>query len=172
MFVLIFSGRQKNKWLSPLGSALFSLQLHISTITNLGKSQGLVQHLIMVAVVKAVKRLTGNHPDIRLGIKWPNDLYANGTVKIGGAMATCTVLGETSCINVGCGVNLYNSTPTTCINDIIREVNSCNGTNIPEIGLERFLAQVFNETEKLISRFQIGDVDYFFEYYYEFWLHT
>ncbi|KAH1010992.1 hypothetical protein HUJ04_000437 [Dendroctonus ponderosae] len=164
-------GRSKNKWLSPRGGAFFSLQLHISTITNLGKTPGLMQHLIMVAVVKAVKRLTGNNQNIKLGIKWPNDLYVNGCVKVGGAMVTSVTLGEMSSVNIGCGVNLANSNPTTCINDLIRKVNEETGTNIPEICHERFFAQVFNETEKLINRFQIGDADYFFDYYYEYWLH-
>ncbi|XP_050314465.1 biotin--protein ligase isoform X2 [Anthonomus grandis grandis] len=164
-------GRSKNRWLSPAGSALFSLQLHISTITNLGKSQGLIQHLIMVAVVKAVKHLTGNHTDIHLGIKWPNDLYANG-IKIGGAMVTSTILGELASINIGCGVNLSNSLPTTCINDIIKNVNQQKNSGIPEISHEMFFAQVFNETEKLIDRMQVGNFDYFYDYYYEYWLHN
>ncbi|KAL1501975.1 hypothetical protein ABEB36_007193 [Hypothenemus hampei] len=164
-------GRSKNKWLSPWGSALFSLQLHISNITNLGKSQGLIQHLIMVAVVKAVKRLTGNNKDIKLGIKWPNDLYVNGNVKIGGAMVTSTVLGELSSLSIGCGINLSNSNPTTCLNDVIADVNSKNNIDIPLLTHEKLFAQIFNETEKLINRFQMGDVDYFYDYYYEYWLH-
>ncbi|XP_066259980.1 biotin--protein ligase [Euwallacea similis] len=165
-------GRSKNKWISPSGGAFVSLQIHIPNITNLGKSQGLVQHLIMVAVVKAIKRLTGNNKDIKLGIKWPNDLYINNSVKVGGAMVNATVLGEMSSLNIGCGINLSNSNPTTCINDVIRDVNNRTGSNIPEITLEKYMAQVFNETEKLINRFQIGDVDYFYDYYYEYWLHN
>ncbi|CAH1132028.1 unnamed protein product [Ceutorhynchus assimilis] len=168
---LVGVGRSKNKWISPPGSAPFTLQLHISTITNLGKSQGLVQHLIMVAAVKAVRRLTGNNKNIKLGIKWPNDLYIDGCVKVGGAIVTGTTLGELSSLNIGCGLNLSNSNPTTCINDVIRDVNAKTGSNIPEITHEKYFAQVFNETEKLINRFQLGDVEYFYEYYYDCWLH-
>lgn len=165
-------GRSNNVWLSPPGCAMFSLQLHISSITNLGKSLALVQHLQMVAVVKAVKRLTGNNKNIKLGIKWPNDLYVNGSVKIGGIVVTSTTMGDLACVNVGLGVNLSNTNPTTCINQVIQDENQKTGANIPEITHEKFFAQVFNETEKLINRFQIGDVDYFFDYYYEYWLHN
>lgn len=71
----------------------------------------------------------------------------------------------------GCGINLSNSNPTTCINDVIRDVNEKTGANIPEITHEKFFAQAFNEIEKFIDRYQMGDADYFFDHYYEYWLH-
>lgn len=36
-----------------------------------------------------------------MGIKWPNDLYANGNVKIGGLLATSFVNGDMAVINIG-----------------------------------------------------------------------
>ncbi|XP_030749027.1 biotin--protein ligase [Sitophilus oryzae] len=165
-------GRSNNTWLSPPGSALFSLQLHIPLISNIGRALPIIQHIQMAAVVKALKVFTEDNNNIKIGIKWPNDLYVNGCVKIGGLIVTSITLGDYAIANIGCGVNLSNSNPTTCINDIIKDCNRKTGSSIPEITHEQYFAQVFNETENFIDRFQIGDAEYFFDYYYESWLHN
>ncbi|XP_076254606.1 holocarboxylase synthetase-like protein isoform X2 [Rhynchophorus ferrugineus] len=165
-------GRSSNLWISPLGSAPFSLQLHIPAISNLGRTLPILQHIQMTAIIKAIQILTDNNENINIGIKWPNDLYADGCIKLGGIMVTTITLGDFIIANIGSGINLNNSNPTTCINDLIKEVNEKTNSNIPLITHEKYYAQVFNETEKFIDRYQMGDIDYFFDFYYECWLHN
>lgn len=59
--IIIFCilGRSNNIWLSPLGSACFSLQLHVPLDSPLGKTLPLIQHLVMVSVITAIKEKRG-----------------------------------------------------------------------------------------------------------------
>lgn len=54
-----FLGRSKNVWLSPKGSAMFTLQLHVPADTILGRRITILQHLVSVAIVSAFKSLPG-----------------------------------------------------------------------------------------------------------------
>ena len=60
----------------------------------------------------------GSSLDVR--IKWPNDIYTNG-MKIGGILCHSTYRSEEFQVVVGVGLNLDNSQPTTCVNDILRQ---------------------------------------------------
>lgn len=53
------TGRSKNRWLSPIGCAAFSLQMHIPLDSNMGMHLSMIQHLVMIAVVSAVKKMNG-----------------------------------------------------------------------------------------------------------------
>lgn len=87
-------------------------------------------------------------------------------------MAT-TVESTTAICNVGLGINLNNTKPTTCINDLIKEYNSKHNSALPAIQYERFFALIFNETEQLLDRIQSDrKLDYLYEQYYKFWLHS
>lgn len=46
------------QWLSPLGCAMFSIQLHISLDTPLGQRLPLIQHIVGAAMVNSLK----SHP--------------------------------------------------------------------------------------------------------------
>lgn len=108
--------------------------------------------------------------DIRL--KWPNDIYADGSRKIGGLLVTTTINAKEAVCNVGVGINLNNSNPTTCINDLIKEYNLKHKQQLPEIQYERFFALTFNEIEQLLNIVQSDNLDYFYEQYYKLWLHS
>lgn len=108
--------------------------------------------------------------DLDLGIKWPNDIYAKNT-KIGGIIVNSHVQSTVVVCNVGVGLNLSNSSPTLCINDLINEYNIKNGTALPSFTLEKSLALMFNEIERLINIVQAGDVQYLLDLYYKHWLH-
>lgn len=105
-----------------------------------------------------------------LGIKWPNDIYAKN-IKIGGIVVTSQVEANVIVCNVGVGINVSNSTPTLCINDLINEYNIKNGTTLPNFTLEKALALMFNEIERLINIVQAGNVEYLLDLYYKHWLH-
>nr|XP_023018683.1 uncharacterized protein LOC111507580 isoform X1 [Leptinotarsa decemlineata] len=164
-------GRSNNHWLSPIGSAMFSLQLHIPLASPLGKVLPLVQHFISVAVVSAIKTKKG-YQNLDIGIKWPNDLYANKNVKIGGVLVSSFTERDVAVINVGCGINLDNPNPTICINDLIRMSNQDENTSIKTISYETYFAEVFNELERIYEIVQGGDTEYLYDMYYKYWLHN
>lgn len=163
-------GRSNNQWLSPLGCAMFSLQLHLSLDSSLGRRLPLLQHIIGLALVNTLK---GNptYKDLDIRLKWPNDIYANGVQKIGGLIVKTTMIGSKVIANIGCGINLDNEKPTTCINSMISEYNMINRTNIPILKYEEFIALTFNEIERILEKVKSGDFDNFYELYYEHWLH-
>ncbi|GAB0088857.1 hypothetical protein DMENIID0001_033210 [Sergentomyia squamirostris] len=112
--------------------------------------------------------------DLDIRLKWPNDIYANGTVKIGGLVTTSIIDGQNAVCNIGCGFNLDNSNPTLCLNDLIRELNTQTGSKISQLRFERLLALMFNEIERVFRRVQddATGLDYFYDLYYKLWLHS
>ncbi|XP_068157492.1 biotin--protein ligase isoform X2 [Drosophila tropicalis] len=164
-------GRSQNQWLSPLGCAMFSLQLHLSMDSSLGSRLPLIQHVIGAAVVNSLR----SHKLYRVldvALKWPNDVYANGDTKIGGLIVNTTLLGSQAIVNIGCGINLNNSNPTVCINDMIKEFNERSVEKLPLLKYEEFIALIFNEIERLLADVQNGDFESFYTLYYSLWLHS
>ncbi|XP_043801888.1 biotin--protein ligase isoform X2 [Apis laboriosa] len=164
-------GRSKNIWLSPKGSALFTLQLHVPTNTILGKRISILQHLISVAIISAFKSLPG-YEDIDLRLKWPNDIYAGNNIKIGGMIIETHVISDLNICNVGVGINLFNKEPTCCINDIVCAFNEMYNKKLKMISYEQYFAIVFNEIERWLNIVQDGDIDVFLDAYYTYWMHT
>lgn len=62
-----FIGRGGNKWLSPIGCAMFSVQLHIPFDSQLGQRLALLQHVVALSVVSAICSLPGGY-DVRVKI--------------------------------------------------------------------------------------------------------
>ncbi|EDV47891.1 biotin--protein ligase isoform X2 [Drosophila erecta] len=165
-------GRGNNQWLSPPGCAMFSLQLHLSMDSALGSRLPLLQHLIGTAIVNSL-RGHEQYGVLDISIKWPNDIYANGNQKIGGLVINTTLQGSQAIVNIGSGINLDNSKPTVCINDLIREYNARVPNNkLPILKYEILIAMIFNEIERLLAEVQNGDFDSFYVLYYSLWLHS
>lgn len=76
-----------------------------------------------------------------------------------------------NCELLGLGVNLSNSIPTTCINDMILAYNKKNSKALPLLTFEKTLALIFNEMEKIMNQVQSTNLDYLYELYYKCWLH-
>ncbi|CRK91616.1 CLUMA_CG005270, isoform A [Clunio marinus] len=165
------SGRGSNKWLSPPGSLMFSLQLHIPLNSPLGQRVSLIQHMIATAVVMAIRKLPG-YEVLELNLKWPNDIYANSEVKIGGLIVNSIMEQNIVVCNVGLAINLSNSTPTTSINDLIENYNKSHSRQLAALGFEKTLALIFNEIEDIFNHIQTGDFSYLYDQYYKFWLHS
>ncbi|XP_077264687.1 holocarboxylase synthetase-like protein [Temnothorax americanus] len=166
-------GRYSNKWLSPKGCAMFTLQIHISIMSSIGHYVSILQHVAAVALVSAVRSIKG-YEDIDLRIKWPNDIYIGNSIKIGGIIVSTLAEdgGAMFICNIGAGINLSNSKPTTCINDAILQYNQKYGTKLETFSCEKYLAMVFNEMEILLDILHSGKTDYFYQLYYKYWLHT
>ncbi|KAG7187870.1 hypothetical protein KM043_013851 [Ampulex compressa] len=164
-------GRGKNVWLSPIGAAMFTLQLHIPSNSHLARHVTVLQHLAAAAIVSAIRSLPG-YEDIELNLKWPNDIYIGGKIKIGGILVTAQVERDMCVCSIGVGLNLSNKKPTSCLNDFIALYSQAHFVHLESISYERYFALVFNEMEVLLDMVQSGDIDRFLEIYYSLWLHT
>lgn len=163
-------GRCSNIWLSPIGCAMFTLQVHISTNSILGKQISLLQHIVAVAIVSAIRSIP-LYTNIDIRIKWPNDIYVGTSTKIGGLIVYTRLEGSTYVCNIGAGINISNSKPTTCINDVISRYNERYGLNLEKFTCERYLALVFNQLEILLDKVEENNIQHFYHLYYKYWLH-
>lgn len=110
--------------------------------------------------------------NLNIRLKWPNDIYANGSTKIGGLVTTSTIEHQRAVCNVGCGVNLNNASPTVCINDLVRTHNTQTGATLAPLGYEQLLALTFTELERLYTAVQRpGGLQALYELYDRLWLH-
>lgn len=163
-------GRTGNTWLSPLGCMMFSMQIMIPIDSNLGRSLPLIQHLVVVAFVKSIREKIG-FEDLDLNIKWPNDIYVNKKIKIGGVIVNSTTFESTFNIIIGLGVNVSNEKPTTCLNHVIEEFMYNNRVKLRLLSIEEALAGTISQIEFLVKLFQVNGVRDFKKIYYKYWLH-
>lgn len=163
-------GRTGNTWLSPLGCMMFSMQIMIPIDSNLGRSLPLIQHLVVVAFVKSIREKIG-FEDLDLNIKWPNDIYVNKKIKIGGVIVNSTTFESTFNIIIGLGVNVSNEKPTTCLNHVIEEFMYNNRVTLRLLSIEEALAGTISQIEFLVKLFQVNGVRDFKKIYYKYWLH-
>ena len=71
----------------------------------------------------------------------------------------------------GCGVNVSNSQPTICINDVIHQHNCEQGLNLKPLTVSELLARTVSTFEACVTQFQDkGHLD-FCQLYYKYWLH-
>ncbi|XP_065202464.1 biotin--protein ligase [Planococcus citri] len=164
-------GRGGNAWISPDGCAMFSLQLHIPLKSTLGQKLSLLQHIVGLSVVSAVCSEPG-YENLDLALKWPNDIYAGNNAKIGGLMVVTSISNDIAVCNIGCGVNLNNNMPTTCINEMITEMSKSTNKKIPTLSAEKYFAIVFNKLESLLDTIEKKNLDIVFDLYYKYWLHN
>ncbi|KAI5633383.1 biotin--protein ligase isoform X1 [Phthorimaea operculella] len=138
---------------------------------KMSPSLPLVQHAAALAAVRAIRSQPA-YEQLDIRIKWPNDIYYGREVKIGGTITTANVMADDVILNIGTGVNISNSAPTTCVNDIIREYNTKHKTNLATMSIEKFLARFCSQLERILEYTQSdGGVDAFLEQYYQYWLH-
>ncbi|XP_054873360.1 biotin--protein ligase isoform X3 [Amphiprion ocellaris] len=164
-------GRGKNAWLSPLGCAMFTLRVQVELSSRLGQKIPFLQHLAALAIVEAVRTLPG-YQDIDLRVKWPNDIYHGNLMKLGGVLVTSTVIGSTFHLLIGCGFNVTNSSPTVCVNDLIKQYNIQHNCSLQPLRCDQLIARTVNCLEALINSFQQGGPDAVLPTYYKRWLHS
>ncbi|OQR76125.1 biotin--protein ligase-like [Tropilaelaps mercedesae] len=152
--------RGRNSWISPRGCAMYSVVLHFTRADAIAKRMSFLQHLAALSVVRAIQSC---YPTLAVAIKWPNDVYFKRETKIAGILSTCTVkdTSELMCY-LGCGVNISNSKPLTCINDLAQS---------RELTVERFIAVKLTQLERLLDLYE-KDPAKVLEEYHANWLHT
>jgi len=158
-------GRGGNKWLSPLGCSMFSMQICLKTSSFLGRRPSLVQHLVSLAQVHAIRSRVG-YQELDIRLKWPNDVYYGKQTKLGGVIAQGTIVRDDFIATIGAGLNLNNENPTTSVNQVIEE----NGKE--KIEQEDLLANTFNVLEDVIEKCNTGLFSEVENLYYKYWLHT
>jgi biotin--protein ligase len=122
----------------------------------------LVQYLACLAVVQAVKSLPGME-EVNVGIKWPNDIYIDGKVKIGGILCQSVVFGSDYKVTIGVGINVDNKFPTVCLNQFGSQ----------RVEREQLLAELLIHFEKLHTDFEAsGFSGKIQDEYEEAWLHS
>ncbi|KAK6738807.1 hypothetical protein RB195_020733 [Necator americanus] len=158
-------GRSGNEFLSPLGAAMFNVTTVLPKSSSLARTPSILQHVFAIALVDAVHRLSGlkNFP---LRIKWPNDFYFNRSHKVGGLVATARSRDDGLLISIGAGINVFNSRPTVCLNDMVPE-----GSDL-KFNIEEVIAETLNRYEYWMNTYEMKGPGEVFEAYYKFWLHS
>uniref|UniRef100_A0A8C0APJ1 Holocarboxylase synthetase n=1 Tax=Buteo japonicus TaxID=224669 RepID=A0A8C0APJ1_9AVES len=164
-------GRGGNVWLSPMGCALATLHITIPLHSNLGQRIPFIQHLVSLAVVESVRSVPG-YEDIDLRVKWPNDIYYSDLMKLGGVLVNSTLIETTFHILIGFGINVNNSNPTICINDLITKFNKEEGTKLKPLTADCLIARTVTVLERLIDIFQEKGPNGVLPCYYKYWVHS
>ena len=183
------SGRGQNEWTSPEGCLMFSLKTQMETSMTqtgvekrailsapIGQLLPFVQYIVTLSVIDAVKEATDGF--LQLKIKWPNDIYSNdGKLKIGGVLSWSTMKEKVFIIVIGCGINLDNKQPTTCVNELIQQHNenieATNGkVKLKELRKETFLALIATYFEKYMDVLLTRGFEPLKANYINSWLHS
>ncbi|XP_041982887.1 biotin--protein ligase isoform X2 [Aricia agestis] len=160
-------GRAHNQFISPPGQAVLSVQVW----QEMNDRIALTQNVAALAAVLAIRSETP-YEGLDIRIKWPNDIYYGRSAKIGGVMTTADVMEDKTRIYIGIGVNISNSVPTTCVNDIISKYNALHNTHLPPLSVEWFLARFNSHLERILADMATDNGHKFFEDYYKYWLHS
>ncbi|CAD5211869.1 unnamed protein product [Bursaphelenchus okinawaensis] len=158
-------GRGGNQWLSPKGCAMFTFDFDIPLDSELGRNIVFVQHILAVSIVESVLELV-DVLDFPLKIKWPNDIYYMRSYKMGGVLIGGSTQGGFMKAFVAAGINVANSQPTVCINDML-PVDSRTVLTVEEV-----LAMIMNKFEYFADLFVRKGKREFLAIYHKHWLHT
>ncbi|CAF1370591.1 unnamed protein product [Adineta ricciae] len=169
-------GRGTNKWTSPLGCALFTICFDVHLQSLLGQRLSLLQLLASVAVLQAIER-TPEYNALNVRIKWPNDIFiGNDFTKLGGILATSSICGNFASINLGIGVNVFNTQPSTCINDSIDQQKPM--LNLPHFTTEEFIGRTVAYLQQWVSQLSQSNIRQatiaihnFYRFYESHWMH-
>lgn len=160
-------GRAGNSWESPPGCLMFSFTLQTSN----GRQLPFVQYIVSLAVVDAIGSVVTSgacQEALGIRIKWPNDLYAKGSIKIGGVLCTSTYTDKLFNVTVGVGLNVANTEPTTCLNALLEEQDP----QARPVAREELLAAIMSRFQEIHARFSKNGFDEFRDLYLRRWLHS
>jgi BirA family transcriptional regulator, biotin operon repressor / biotin---[acetyl-CoA-carboxylase] ligase len=149
-------GRGVNAWWSDKGSLTFTLAIdpleHRLSIEN----EPRLALSIAVAVIEALDRLALGSP--ALGIRWPNDLEADGR-KLGGILPERLETPRGRLILVGIGLNV--STDLTAAPDPVRamatSLAALHATPLDDSHPERLLPAILGQIESMLPRLAQND---------------
>ncbi|ORX51705.1 class II aaRS and biotin synthetase [Hesseltinella vesiculosa] len=165
-------GRGRNSWVSQTGALQFSLEFRHSLQMQQHAPVVFIQYIAALAMVESVRSRPG-YENVPLRLKWPNDVYADlpeqGLKKVGGLLVNSSFAGSEFLLVVGCGMNLSNSQPSVCVNDVIAQ----HDPSLSRLEPEDMLASVLVIFERYYNDFcEKGMGPWFLDQYYKRWLHT
>ena len=79
---------------------MFTVQLHISLTSKLGQHISFLQHLLGLAIVQSLRQEYG-YSELPIYLKWPNDIYYESSIKIGGVLVEASTFGGEVIVNAG-----------------------------------------------------------------------
>jgi biotin--protein ligase len=136
-----------------------------------------VQYLAGLAMVHALGKVLGEEGGDMIRLKWPNDIYAYSPSgkkgkglenyrKIGGILVTSSIENGKFSLLIGIGLNVSNTSPTICVNDVARRAG------VSETCREAVLASFMHIFEEMYARFYVTGFAAFETAYYKAWLHS
>ena len=152
-------GRDKNQWISPLGSMCLSFYFSVQQNTIVGSKLPFVQYIAALATVQAAIEVCG--PSLPVTIKWPNDIYSENNVKIGGVLVNCSTNNDKCNLCVGIGLNVNNSEPTTSLSKL-------SGNTISIDKMARKICDIFMDE---VHKFNDLGHSQFVERFCDRWMH-
>ncbi|PAA89856.1 hypothetical protein BOX15_Mlig022659g3 [Macrostomum lignano] len=158
-------GRDENVWLAPAGSAQLSLHLSLPVGSALASKPSLLQHVVALAVLRAVKSVPGC-ADMDLKIKWPNDIHMPGRGKVCGILVKASTSKDSLSAAIGIGINVSNRTPGSCL---AAAFDSCDRPLPAALTREVVTARVVTELEAMVTDFQF---EAFRKLYTDNWMHS
>lgn len=72
---------------------------------------------------------------------------------------------------LGCGLNVKNSNPTICVNDIVEIYNRSKGLKLGKLSVELTLAQMLNTLELLLDQLDKEGISPLVALYHKYWIH-
>jgi len=175
-------GRGSNVWSSPDGCLMFSMSIKYP---GDGLTLPFVQYAVSLAVVQTIEAMSSDVLRGRIRIKWPNDIYftdgggrdgtgRDGTdheharfLKIGGILCHSAFKNGGFFMTIGVGLNVDNSQPTTCLNDLMREY----GANAL-FTREALVAGIVHRVQAMLPAVGRNGFGGFEAEYYRAWLHS
>lgn len=154
-------GRTGKSWESPRNKGIW-MSLYLKP-DILPQDAPLITHVAALAVVRAIKSVTGIIP----GIKWPNDVIIDGK-KVCGILTELNA--EMDCVNyvvVGIGINVNTEKFPDELKDVAtsllieyRKIGAHKAKNDVKglIDRKHLLAEVLNHFEMLYEKFLSGEV--------------
>ena len=138
-------GRRGRQWVSPFGKNIY-LSLLVSFSGGMSSLEGL-SLLTAIAVERALGRLGIES----IGLKWPNDIYADGR-KLAGILLEVTGEYNSHCqVVIGIGLNLsLSEADAAAIDQPWAELRSLN----PNLSRNEVAATLLDELLKLVDEFQ------------------
>jgi biotin---protein ligase len=170
-------GRGSNTWIAPPGALMFSTVFTHPIALTSSAPVVFVQYLAGLATVVAVQTYESRYSEMRVKLKWPNDIYAlhpestsqdqKEYVKIGGILVNSSYSGSDYTLVLGIGLNVANPSPTTTLNAVAAK------QNLPAFRIEKLLAKILVSFEDIYRRFCRTGWDRYLEtMYYANWLHS
>ncbi|PRT56966.1 Biotin--protein ligase [Wickerhamiella sorbophila] len=167
-------GRGNNTWVNPPGCIAVSGVMRVPS-NEVRQPMVFFQYMVSLAVVEAINSFGKDYEALDVRLKWPNDIYIakdGSYTKIGGVLASCSVMNGDFILAFGSGTNVDNPSPTTSVNSSIDAYNARTGKNVPHMPHEDFLARMLSRLNEMFVIFLAQGFAPIENRYYNAWLHS